>query len=666
MFALRLFGALSLESESGPVPAGALQRRRLTLLALLGIAGERGLGRERIQAFLWPESPTDRARHALDQLLYATRRDLGVDAILSSATDLRLNSTRISCDVREFDVAMADGRWADAVASYSGPLLDGLHPAADVEFERWMERERERREQELRRALQLLAQDADSRGDRAKAAQWWRRRVDAEPLSAPATLSLMRALAVAGDCTTAVQQGRVHQRLVREILEVEPDPAVESLAQTLSQPASRTSADSAATAVGASPITLVATGVTTDPGTDEFPAAAPDRPTRWRLAASRRATVLAFVGLFALFTAALLYPARFRSSPEGFVRAEAPATDTASSGAPGGDRVMRAAQRTMDMEARQEYLRAHELWSRRTKDGLERAVVLYRQATERDPSFAPAYAGMAQAYAMLGYFGFGPADAMFPKARAAAERAITLDARSGEAYAALGQALAWEHRWRESEAAYRTALSASPDDATVHQWYALTLAYMGRARESLVHTTIASRLDPLSVQINNFHGVMLYYAGDLPASLRQFERTVIAEPDSAWVRQNPWVLDNYGHILGAAGRTTEGARLIERALKVVPRNPRALLDLAAVHARAGDTARARADFAQADPSHPHYLLYRGLFHAVLGETGEAYQWIEQVREWPLAPLIGVNNDPQYARLRADPRFARVRRSLKLD
>jgi hypothetical protein len=90
------------------------------------------------------------------------------------------------------------------------------------------------------------------------------------------------------------------------------------------------------------------------------------------------------------------------------------------------------------------------------------------------------------------------------------------------------------------------------------------------------------------------------------------------------------------------------------------------LDLAAVHARAGDTARARADFAQADTSHPHYRLYRGLFHAVLGETDEAYRWIEQVRDWPLAPLIGINNDPQYARLRADPRFAHVRRALKLD
>ena len=77
MLSLRLFGGLSLEADGDSIPPGALQRRRLTLLAMLALAGDRGISRERIQAYLWPESPTDRARHALDQLLYATRRDLG-------------------------------------------------------------------------------------------------------------------------------------------------------------------------------------------------------------------------------------------------------------------------------------------------------------------------------------------------------------------------------------------------------------------------------------------------------------------------------------------------------------------------------------------------------------------------------------------------------------
>src|SRR5215208_1597159 len=102
MFGLRLFGGLSLESATCSVAPSAQQRRRLSLLALLALAGERGISREKIQAYLWPENSAERARHALDQLLYATRRDLGSEAILSSGTDVRLNASVVRPDVWEF------------------------------------------------------------------------------------------------------------------------------------------------------------------------------------------------------------------------------------------------------------------------------------------------------------------------------------------------------------------------------------------------------------------------------------------------------------------------------------------------------------------------------------------------------------------------------------
>jgi Tfp pilus assembly protein PilF len=320
---------------------------------------------------------------------------------------------------------------------------------------------------------------------------------------------------------------------------------------------------------------------------------------------------------------------------------------------------------TADPRARSLYLRARTLWEKRTKDGLEEALVLYRRATERDPAYAAAYAGLAESYVMLGYFGFAPADAMFPKARAAAERALQLDPNAGDAYAALGQALAWQHEWASAERTYQRALEVAPNDATVHQWYALLLAYLGRPREAALHTGHASQLDPLSVQINNMYGMMLYNAGDLAGALRQFERTVVAEPDSAWVRQNPWVLDNFGVVAAAAGRHDQAVRLIERALQVVPTHPRPLLDLAYVYIRAGDTARARAVFARADTAHPHYRLARAQLHALLGELDEAFAWLDRVQEWALPSLVGMNSDPRYAALRADPRYRRVRDRLRL-
>lgn len=651
-YVLRLFRILSLTRDGGPLPAGTTQRRRLTLLALLGLAGERGLTRERLQAYLWPESSTERARHALDQLLYATRRDLGGEVILSSASDLRLNPSVIRVDLHRFDAAIAAGQWEDAVALYDGPVLDGLHPLDSAEFEHWLDSVRARRAAEYHRALEALARDAAARGNHERSVRFWRQRAESEPLNAPVAMSLMRALAVAGDRAGAVQHARAHQALVRATLELEPDPAVEALAEQLSPPRAPPGGSPPPRAVRA-----VEPPVAADVLDDDIASV----PIAESPKARRRPMIgLSIAALIALISVVWLVTTQEPLS----ATASAPAHATVANAS--SDRVAQAARTTTDREAERLYLAAHESWNRRTRSGLDSAVMLYRRASERDPLFAAAYAGLAQSYAMLGYFGFGPADAMFPKARSAAMRAIELDQRSGDAYAALGQVLAWEHRWRDAEAAYRRALTLSPDDPTVHQWYALTLAYEGRATEAVQHTRIASELAPLSVQINNFHGVMLRYSGDLDGSLRQFRRTVEEEPDSSWVGEDPWVLSNEGQTLSAAGRYDDAERVIRRALEMVPANPRALLNLASVYAHAGDTARARVVFARADTSNPQYPVYMAMFHATLGELDDAFQWFDRVHDWPLPTLVGLSNDPDYAPLRADPRFAGIRHRLRLD
>jgi tetratricopeptide (TPR) repeat protein len=328
-----------------------------------------------------------------------------------------------------------------------------------------------------------------------------------------------------------------------------------------------------------------------------------------------------------------------------------------------GERTASSGKR--DSQALSLYLRGRTAWNKRTKDGLDSAVVLFRSAIERDPLYAAAYAGLADAYAMIGYFGYAPGDAMFPKAKAAASRALELDPSAGEAYAALGQALAWQHEWAESENAYRRAITLVPNDATVHQWYALMLAYVGRAHEAVIHTAQASRLDPLSVQINNMYGMMLYYDGDLAGALRQYDRTVLDEPDSAWVRQNPWVLSNFARVAAVGGRHEQALRLAERALVVVPSNPRAVLDLASVYVRAGDSAQARAVFARADATHPHYAFYRAWLHALLGERDDAFSWLDKMDEWPLPALIALANDPSFAKVRADARYRRIENRLRI-
>jgi DNA-binding SARP family transcriptional activator/Flp pilus assembly protein TadD len=635
IFRLKLFGGIALESATHPVATSAQQRRRLSLLAVLALGGERGATRDTIQAYLWPENSTERARHALEQLLYSTRRDLGPDSIRSTATELRLNSSVVLPDVWLFDEAIGAERWRAAADVYTGPLLDGVHLIDGAEFEQLVDAERIRRQQDCFRALESLARGAAAEGDAAESVRWWRRRVAADPVALPAALDLMRALAAAGDRTGAIQQARTYQRVVRETLEVEPDPAVERLADEI---ASLTNSPAPATAHAVESIPWPSPSTNTQ-HVDRVASPAPRK--RWRLRPTAVVMALAMMlPLVSFIRSGILSASR---------HAGAGATTLA----------------TTDAKAHALYLRGRTSWNKRTKDGLEDAVVQFRRAIDRDPTYATAYTGLADSYAMLGYFGFAPADAMFPKAAAAARRALDLDPGAGEAYAALGQALAWEHKWADAERAYQRALALSPNDPTVHQWYGLLLAYLGRAHEAAVHTGHAARLDPLSVQINNMYGMMLYYDGDLRGALRQFERTVVAEPDSAWVRQNPWVLANFARVAAAAGRHQQAVALMERALVVVPTHPRALFDLAYVYVMAGDRDRARAVFARADSTHAHYTVSRALLHGVLGELDDAFAWLNRIDEWALPPLVTLSNEPGLAPLRADPRFQRIRKRLAM-
>lgn len=667
MLALTLLGGLALESDAAPesLPASAFQRRRLLLLAVLALGGPRGFTRGKIQAHLWPESPAEAARHALEQLLYATRRDLGRQIVLGSAEDLRLNPAEIRVDTWAFDAALREERWRDAVELHAGPLLDGVN-VPGVELERLIDAERERLTGAYRRALATLARRAGAAGDHLAAVRWWQSSAASDPYSAPVARETVRALVMAGDAAGAVRHARIYEQMVRTGLGVEPDPSVGALAATLPSADVGDEPVTPSSAPGAAPpaAPMQEDGALT---TDDALALAPDRDD---LPRHRRRHVAAAGAAVMLTGLAVLAPriGVERQVPRNpAMTARAVGEDTA--GPFVADYTARAAAISdgpHDAEVHALYLRGRAAWNQRSRTGLDSAVILFRRATERDPLYAAAYTGLAESYVMIGYFGFAPGDAMYAKARLAALRAIALDPRSaGEAYAALGHALAGARAWSDAERAFQQAVRLAPGNPTVHQWYALFLAYMGRAREAAAHTARASALDPLSVQINNMHGMMLFHAGDTAGAMRQYRRTVDAEPDSAWVSRNPWVLSNFAVIAAATGDRALARRLIGRALTIVPTHPRPLLDLALMHVDAGEPDSARAVFDRADPAHPHYAAYRALLAARLHERDSAFLWMARAREFPLPALVTLNNSPQYAQLRSDPRFRAVRARLRI-
>jgi DNA-binding SARP family transcriptional activator/tetratricopeptide (TPR) repeat protein len=269
MLRLEMLGGLSLRADAEP--RRTTQRRRIALLALLAAAGERGLSRDKLQAYLWPESPAENARHALEQLLYALRRQFGDDVVLGT-NPVALNPKVIESDTDDFQRAFEQGALEEAVALYRGPFLDGFFLSDAPEFERWADAERGRLAQSCMRALESLAR-RDAERAPAAALEWWRRLVAMDPYATGPTLGLMGELAICGDPAGALKVARVHQTLIREDLDAEPDPRVSTLAEQLR--AGR-GIDSAATPIPGALSHPVASSTDVDPA----PAALPIAPAR--------------------------------------------------------------------------------------------------------------------------------------------------------------------------------------------------------------------------------------------------------------------------------------------------------------------------------------------------------------------------------------------------
>jgi serine/threonine-protein kinase len=223
MLELRTFGGLTLFRGTENLTGAATQRLRLAILVLLAAAGEAGLSRDKLLVYLWPESDAARARHVLNQLLYAQRRQVGIESLFLGRKTLHLNPAVIWSDVVAFEAALASGDLETAVGLYRGPFLDGFFLKDAPEFERWVEEQRARRARQVASALATLAECGTAAGEHRRAADWCRRAVELDPYDSGTALALVRALAAGGDRAGALLAGRRHEELLRKELGVAPD-----------------------------------------------------------------------------------------------------------------------------------------------------------------------------------------------------------------------------------------------------------------------------------------------------------------------------------------------------------------------------------------------------------------------------------------------------------
>ncbi|MEO8562238.1 MAG: BTAD domain-containing putative transcriptional regulator [bacterium] len=255
MLSLYTLGGTHVTADSGAALSGAAsQKRVLSLLAILAIAGEAGLSRDKLIGVLWPEAEDERARHSLTQTLYVARRALGAeDLFILSPTSVRLNFGVLTCDVCAFEAELDAGELEAAVARYGGPFLDGFFLGSSAEFERWSASHRERLEARLAQSLGELASRAEAASEYARAVEWRRKLAALRPLDAAAVVRLMSALAGSGDRAGAIQQARLHAALLHHELELDPDPVVEALAARLRTDVSWEPSDSSAPASDTTP-----------------------------------------------------------------------------------------------------------------------------------------------------------------------------------------------------------------------------------------------------------------------------------------------------------------------------------------------------------------------------------------------------------------------------
>ncbi len=329
--------------------------------------------------------------------------------------------------------------------------------------------------------------------------------------------------------------------------------------------------------------------------------------------------------------------------------------DTLQAELTGAEKQSIAAQPTSDLTAYELYLKGRSLWSKRGGENLRQAIAFYEQAIARDPKYALAYSGLAEAYVLLpAYTTTAPQDA-YPTAKAAALKALQLDEKLAEAHTALGLLLCnGDLDMAGSISEFQRAIALNPNYATAHHWYANgPLLALGRFEEAIAEAKRAIELDPLSPIINADLGQNLYAARRYDEAIAQLRKTLEIDPTFYYAHYNlGMALQRKGDVPAAIAEYTKAQQLSDDLFIPVL--------LASAKAQSGDKDAAIQMLAELEelsqhryvPEYPRTLLYLSL-----GNRDEAIRRLEQaVVDHESLTITMIKADPKLDSLRGDPRF----------
>ena len=326
----------------------------------------------------------------------------------------------------------------------------------------------------------------------------------------------------------------------------------------------------------------------------------------------------------------------------------------------GGTRAQPIFRQNVDAEAYDDYLKGRYFWNKRTPADLKKSIGYFNSAIERDSTYAPGYAGLADTYLLQGELtGLAPPE-IFMRARAAAEQALKLDTQSAEAHASLGAIDRMASKWTDSEREFRRALELNPSYATAHQWYAELLVDQGRLDEALAEINRAAQLDPLSLAINTRKGRILLLARKVDQAIAQLHATVEMDPQFYMSHAN------LGDAYMLKGMYREAALEWRKSADLNPR-PIDMVRKAQLLALSGQTERTRQILPSLEDLSrqgkvPLYELSTVYF--LLGDGDRAFSLMEAAatkHEFKGGSLKQL--DPLFGRMLEDGRFAaRLRRA----
>ena len=319
--------------------------------------------------------------------------------------------------------------------------------------------------------------------------------------------------------------------------------------------------------------------------------------------------------------------------------------------------------RVVNPEAFESYLKGRYFWNKRTAEGLNVALAYFTQAIGEDPTFAQAYSGLADTYALLGdwqYAVMAPKDAL-PRAKAAAIKALELDSALGEAHNSLAFCLdGFEWNFDSAGKEFRRAIELNPGYATAHHWYAWHLSLLGRYDEAIAEMRKAENLDPLSLIINADLAELLVLAHSYDESILQSRKTI--EMDANFALSH----NQLGQAYLQKQMYKPAIAELEKSVQLSGGSPTCISNLARAYAESGKRSEAEKLLGDLKKrSHPNASLASeiAMIYAAVGNRDEAINWLEKGYKERFNP--GVLLRPGFDSLRSDPRFEELARRVGL-